>query len=165
MEAAFELLSTPAVTRVAPFRFAHARVRGPYTPWTRVATLDTVAEALERAGVDRTGPAFGVYHDLPASVRDGAQWTADLGFPVADDASVPPLPALRIRDIPPVEAAGLRYRGDLASFPAALQFLLEWALRRDVRLGGCLLERFHVSNALTGEEERDIYVALDPFPL
>jgi effector-binding domain-containing protein len=158
----FELLAKPAVATLPPFRFAHHRVLGPYVPWARVATLDAVAEALERAGVERVGPAFGVYHDMPYSEREATRWVADLGYPVADEAVVPPQPALRVRDLPATRAAGLRYRGDLASFPEALQYLLEWGMTRGVPLQGPLLERFYVSNALTGEEERDVYVALAP---
>ena len=158
----FELLAAPSVSTLPGFRFAHHRVRGPYVPWARVAALDAVAEALERAGIDRTGPAFGVYHDMPFSAQEADRWTADLGYPVARDAAVPPLPALRVRDLPPLRVAGLRYRGDLTSFPEALQFLLEWSGEKGVEARGPLLERFHVSNALTGEEERDVYVALEP---
>jgi hypothetical protein len=69
---------------------------------------------------------------------------------------------LRVRDLPATRVVGLRYRGDLTSFPEALQFLLEWSMERSVAVEGPLLERFYVSNALTGEEERDVYVALDP---
>ena len=162
VEAQFELLRAPSVQEVAPFRFAHARVKGPYVPWARVHALDLVAETLERVGVERVGPPFGIYHDLPYSEREGDAWTADLGYPVADEAQVPPLPALRVRDVPPTDAAGLRYRGDLTSFPAALQLLVEWSARRGLDLQGPLLERFHVSDALTGVEERDVYVALRP---
>lgn len=163
MEAAsFELLRAPAVTELAPFRLVHARVRGAYAPWTRVATLDTVAETLEVHGVDRTGPAFGIYHDLPYSAREAEDWIADLGYPVADDAAVPPLPHLRVRELPPLPVASLRYRGDLRSFPGALQLLVEWSARRGLDLQGPLLERFHVSDALTGEEDRDVLVALRP---
>lgn len=160
MDAAFQLVAEPSVQEVAPFRFVHHRIRGPYVPWQRVATLDSVAETLERLAVDRTGPAFGVYYDLPFSERTEGDWTADLGYPVAADAAVPVEPGLRVRDFPATQAVGLRYRGDLASFPPALQFLLEWAGRRDVDVQGTLLERFHVSNALTGEEERDVWVSL-----
>ncbi len=158
----FELLAQPAVSTLPPFRFAHHRVRGPYVPWARVAALDAVAEALERAGIERMGPAFGVYHDMPFSEREADRWIADLGYPVADGAAVPSLPALRVRDLPATPVAGLRYRGDLTSFPEALQLLLEWGMERSVPLEGPLLERFYVSNALTGEEERDVYVALRP---
>lgn len=164
MEAAFEIVSPPDLQQVAPFRFVHHKVRGPYTPWTRVQTLDTVAEALEKLGVDRTGPAFGIYHDLPYSTRETDHWSALLGFPVADAATVPPSPALRVMDVPPLDVIGLSYRGDLASFPGALQFLLEWSVKRGIDVRGPLLERFHVSNALTGQEERDVYVALQPLP-
>ena len=162
MEATFELLRAPSVSELAPFRFAHGRVKGPYVPWARVQALDAVAETLERVGIERVGPAFGIYHDLPFSEREGDEWTADLGYPVADEASVPPLAALRVRDVPPTPVAGLRYRGDLTSFPAALQLLVDWSAQRGLDLQGPLLERFHVSNALTGEEERDVYVALRP---
>lgn len=158
----FDLLAQPTVSTLPPFRFAHHRVRGPYVPWARVAALDAVAEALERASVDRAGPAFGIYHDMPFSQREADHWIADLGYPVPDDAVVPPLPALRVRDLPAARVAGLRYRGDLTSFPEALQLLLEWSMERGVSLEGPLLERFHVSNALTGEEQRDVYVALRP---
>lgn len=162
MEAAFDLLREPEIGELAPFRLAHARVRGPYVPWARVAALDGVAETLELHGVDRTGPAFGIYHDLPYSARDAEEWVADLGWPVAEDASLPAVPGLRARHVPPLPVAGLRYRGDLTSFPAALQLLVEWSARRGLDLQGPLLERFHVSDALTGEEERDVYVALRP---
>ncbi|MEA3201799.1 MAG: GyrI-like small molecule binding domain [Thermoplasmata archaeon] len=158
----FDLLAQPSVATLPPFRFAHHRVRGPYVPWARVATLDALAEALERAGVDRVGPAFGVYHDMPYSPREATHWTADLGYPIADDATLPPQPALRVRDLPAARVVGLRYRGDLGSFPEALQYLLEWSMTRGIPLEGPLMERFHVSNALTGEEERDVYVALAP---
>jgi effector-binding domain-containing protein len=161
-ELGFDLLAPPAVSTLPPFRFAHHRVRGPYVPWARVAALDAVAEALERAGVERVGPAFGVYHDMPYSAQEADRWVADLGFPVADEALVPRAPALRVRDVPATRVVGLRYRGDLTSFPEALQFLLEWSMERSVPLEGPLLERFYVSNALTGEEERDVYVALQP---
>ena len=156
----FDLVSAPSVTEIAPFRFAHVRTRGPYVPWARVQALDTVAETLERLGIERVGPAFGVYHDMPFSVREGDAWIADLGYPIADGASVPASAPVRVRDLPPAAAVGLRYRGDLGSFPVALQFLLEWAAQRGIDLAGCLLERFYVSNALTGEEERDVYVTL-----
>ena len=165
MDAAFELLKPPAVSELAPFRFAHGRVKGPYVPWARVNALDLVAETLERVSVDRTGPAFGIYHDLPFSQRDSDDWTADLGYPVADEASVPVLPGLRVRDVPPVQVAGLSYRGDLTSFPEALQLLVEWAMRRGLDLKGPLLERFHVSDALNNVEERDVYVAFSPLPV
>ena len=158
MEASFELLAAPGLVEVAPFRFAHLRVRGPYVPWARVSTLDRVAETLEVAGVDRAGPAFGVYHDLPYSTREGDEWVADLGFPVPEGAAVPP--SLRVRELPPLPAVGLSYRGDLTSFPAALQLLVEWSARRGLDLRGPLLERFHVSDALSGVEERDVYVGL-----
>ena len=161
VEAAFELVAPPSVLDVAPFRFAHHKIRGPYVPWTRVQTLDTVAEALERLGIERIGPAFGIYHDLPFSARDTPDWSALLGYPVADEATVPPSPALRVLDVPSVNAVGLRYRGDLTSFPGALQFLLEWALQRGIEVRGPLLERFYVSDALSGREERDVYVAID----
>lgn len=162
MDQAFELLAAPAVVEVPAFRFAHARVRGPYVPWRRVATLDEVAETLERSAVDRTGPAFGIYHDLPYSMREADEWLAELGYPVEEGTKVPP--ALRVRDVGPLQAAALRYRGDLASFPAALQLLVEWSSRRGLDLQGPLLERFHVSDALSGVEERDVYVALQPLP-
>lgn len=158
----FELLAPPSVATLPGFRFAFHRVRGPYVPWARVAALDAVAESLEREGIDRTGPAFGLYHDMPFSDREATHWIADLGYPVAHDAQVPPSPALRVRDLPATRVAGLRYRGDLSSFPEALQYLLEWGMQGGVALEGPLLERFHVSNALTGEEERDVYVALAP---
>jgi effector-binding domain-containing protein len=160
VEAAFDLLAAPALVDVAPFRFAHARVRGPYVPWMRVSTLDRVAEELEMAGVDRAGPAFGIYYDLPYSVRESDEWVADLGYPVAPGAAVPP--SLRVDEVSALPAAGLSYRGDLASFPAALQLLVEWSARRGLDLRGPLLERFHVSDALTGVEERDVLVALRP---
>lgn len=160
MDQAFELLASPAVVELAPFRFAHMRIRGPYVPWRRVQVLDEVAETLERSALDRTGPAFGVYHDLPYSAREADDWLAELGYPVEADAKVPP--SLLVRDVGPLEAAMLRYRGDLTSFPAALQLLVEWSSQRGLDLRGPLLERFHVSDALSGVEERDVYVALRP---
>lgn len=165
MENAFELVSAPQAIEIPPMRFAHAKVRGAYQPWTRVQTLDAVAEALERVGIERAGPAFGVYLDLPFTTRDPGEWVALLGYPVADEARVPPAPALRVLDLPAAHGIGLRYRGDLTSFPAALQFLLEWALRKRIEARGPLMERFYVSNALTGEEERDVYVTLDALAL
>lgn len=162
MEAAFELLHSPAVQRVDGFAFAHARVRGAYQPWTRVQTLDMVAETLEAHGIARAGPAFGVYHDLPYSERPVEEWRADLGWPVARGTRLPALPQLRAVDVPDLDAVGLRYRGDLASFPGALQFLVDWAVRKDIALEGPLMERFHVSDALAGVEERDVWIALAP---
>lgn len=162
MEASFQVLSAPSVREVSAFRFAYAKVRGPYVPWARVQTLDAVAEALEKAGIERVGPAFGIYHDLPYSTRETTEWTALLGYPVADEARVPATPLLRALDVPVMTAAHLRYHGDLASFPGALQLLLEWSVVQGLDLRGPLLERFYVSNALTGTEERDVYVALEP---
>lgn len=164
MEAAFELLATPSLVEVPPFRLAYARIRGPYLPWARVQALDMVAETLERHGVDRDGPAFGIYHDLPFSERDAERWTADLGYPVGEDTSIPPLPQVRSVQVPLVQAVGLRYRGDLTSFPGALQFLVEWARRREIDVAGPLMQRFHVSDALDNVEEREVFVALEPFP-
>lgn len=163
VEAAFELVERPSRQTLEGFRFAHARVKGAYTPWTRVATLDMVAETLEVHGIHRAGPAFGVYHDLPFSDHDAEQWRADLGFPVAPETHIPVLPQLRAIDLPAVDVVGLRYRGDLTSFPGALQFLVEWSAQQAIDLAGPLLERFHVSDALEGVEERDVYVALSPF--
>lgn len=162
VEAAFELVERPSLQTVEGFPFAYARVRGAYQPWTRVATLDMVAETLELHGIDRTGPAFGIYHDLPYSERPVEEWRADLGWPVALGTRIPPLPQLRAMDLPSFEAVGLRYRGDLTSFPGALQFLVEWAAQKGIGLEGPLLERFHVSDALHGTEERDVWVALAP---
>ena len=162
MEAAFELVERPSARTVPGFRFVHARVHGAYEPWTRVSTLDMVAGALEEHGISRTGPAFGIYHDLPYTETEVEAWRADLGWPVAPDVRIPPLPQLRATDLPDVEAIGLRYRGDLTSFPSALQYLVDWATEKDIDLAGCLLERFHVSDALAGVEERDIYVSLTP---
>lgn len=162
VEAAFELVERPDVQKVDGFPFAYAQVRGAYQPWTRVATLDMVAETLETHGIMRTGPAFGIYHDLPYSERPVEQWRADLGWPVAAGTRVPPLPQLRAMDVPTLEVVGLRYRGDLTSFPGALQFLVEWAAKKGIDLDGPLLERFHVSDPLTGVEERDIWIALEP---
>lgn len=164
MEAAFELVTAPSLTEIPAFRLVHARVRGAYVPWSRFQTLDLVAETLERHGVERTGPAWGVYHDLPYSTRDVEDWCADFGFPVRPDASIPPLPQLRATEVPATPAVGLRYKGDLTSFPGALQFLVEWAARKEVDLDRPLLQCFHVSNALTGEEERDVFVALRSLP-
>lgn len=165
MELAFDLVHAPHFAQVAPFRFVHARVRGAYQPWARVQALDSVADALERAGVDRTGPAFGIYHDLPRSEREPGAWTADLGWPVAGDARIPTRPGLRVRDLPAMRVAALRYRGDLTSFPEALAVLVEWSEAQGKPVEGCLLERFHVSDALTGAEERDVFLALDPVAL
>lgn len=162
-ELAFDLVEAPHVTRLAPFRFAHHRVRGAYQPWARVQSLDAVAEALERADVDRAGPAFGVYYDLPRTEHeDPDAWTADLGFPVPEKAHLPTRPGLRVRDVHAIEVARLRYRGDLASFPNALQALVSWVEDEGLDAEGCLLERFHVSDALTGEEERDVMIAIEP---
>lgn len=161
MEAAFELLESPSFHTLEGFRFAHARVRGAYTPWTRVTTLDMVAQTLEEHGIARTGPAFGIYHDLPYSERPVEQWQADLGFPVARGTRVPALPQLRATDIGPIEVVGLRYRGDLTSFPGALQFLVEWSTMKELVLRGPLLERFHVSDALENVEEREVWIALN----
>ena len=162
MELAFELIEGPHVARLAPFRFAHHRVRGAYQPWARVATLDAVAEALERAEVERAGPAFGIYYDLPESEEEPEAWRADLGYPVVPDAKVPARPGLRVRDVPAMEVASLRYRGDLSSFPEALRVLVAWAEEKELEAGP-LLERFHVSDALTGEEERDVMLSLGRF--
>lgn len=159
---AFDLLQKPHVTRLAPFRFAHVRVRGPYEPWARVQALDTVAEMLEKAEVDRVGPAFGIYHDLPASLEEPEAWRADLGYPIGAGARVPRTPGLRVKDVEEMDIATLRYVGDLGSFPSALQLLGEWIEGEGIDAQGCLLERFHVSDALTGAEERDVMVALDP---
>lgn len=162
MEQAFELLHAPSLQQLEPFAFAHARVRGAYTPWTRVQTLDMVAQTLEAGGIDRAGPAFGIYHDLPYSDRDVEAWTADLGWPVPRGTVLPKLPQLRALDVPALDVVGLRYRGDLTSFPGALQFLVEWSMQKDIALRGPLIERFHVSDALDGVEERDVYLALEP---
>ena len=164
VDAAFELVERPGVLTVPGFRFAHARVRGPYQPWTRVSTLDHVAQTLETHAILRTGPAFGIYHDLPFSENGIDAWTADLGFPVEPDVRLPALPHLRTLDLPDVEAVGLRYRGDLSSFPGALQLLVDWASHKDLDLHGCLMERFHVSDALAAVEERDVFVARTPLP-
>lgn len=165
MEAAFQLLASPRFVDLPGFRFAHHRVRGPYAPWARVATHDAVAEALERAEIDRIGPPFGVYYDLPFPLEDAERWTADLGHPVAPETRVPRLPGMRVTDVPPMPVGGLRYRGDLASFEPALELLLDWLIDHDVEPEGPLMERFHVSDPLTGVEERDIYVALRPLRL
>lgn len=162
LEAAFELLATPSLVEVEPFRFAHARIRGPYVPWSRIQALDMVAETLERHGIDRTGPAFGIYRDLPFSDRDVEHWRAELGYPVAPDASVPALPQVRVLDVPRLDAVALRYRGDLTSFPGAMQFLADWAARKEMDLRGPLLQRFHVSDSLDNVEEREVFVALRP---
>lgn len=164
VEEAFELIARPERQTISGFRFVHARVKGPYEPWTRVNTLDMVAETLEQHGIDRAGPAFGIYHDLPFSERDVAAWVAQLGFPVPPETRIPALPQLRAVDLPDVEAVGLRYRGDLTSFPGALQFLVEWAAQQRIEPVGPLLERFHVSDALEGVEERDVWIALAPIP-
>lgn len=162
MEAAFELLDRPSLQRVDGFPFVYATVRGAYQPWTRVQTLDHVASELEARGIARTGPAFGIYYDLPYSERDAQEWRSDLGWPVAPGTKLPALPQLRAVDVPTLDAVGLRYRGDLTSFPGALQFLVEWAVQKKIELAGPLLERFHVSDPLSGVEERDVYVALRP---
>lgn len=162
MEAAFELLAAPSRVEVPPFRLAYARIRGPYLPWARVQALDMVAETLERHCVDRAGPGYAIYHDLPYSDRDPERWTADLGYPVAEGTSLPPLPQVRMLDVPSVGAVGLRYRGDLTSFPGALQFLVEWAAKKEIDVDGPLMQRFHVSDALTNVEEREVFVALGP---
>lgn len=163
MQETFDLLQPPHLTELVPFRFAHARVRGPYQPWSRVQALDAVAEALERTEVARTGPAFGVYYDLPWSAEEDAEaWTADLGWPVAPGAKVPTRPGLRVRNVAATPVAALRYQGDLTSFPEALQTLVSWCEAQGVEPMGCLLERFHVSDALAGVEERDVYLALEP---
>jgi hypothetical protein len=164
VEQAFELVERPAELSVEGFRFAYASVRGAYTPWTRVATLDHVAETLERHAVLREGPAFGIYHDLPYSELPVEQWRADLGYPIARGAAPPPLPQIRVLELPTFAAVGLRYRGDLTSFPGALQFLVEWTAKREIDLAGPLVERFHLSDALTGAEEREIFIALAPLP-
>jgi effector-binding domain-containing protein len=161
MELEFDLLAQPHVTTLPAFRFAHHRVRGPYQPWQRVQALDAVADTLERAEVDRAGPAFGVYYDLPYSETDPAEWRADLGYPVAPGAPIPTRPGLRVREMPPLDVAALRYRGDLGSFPPALQLLVDWAEEQGKDVGP-LLERFHVSDALTGAEERDVYLVVGP---
>lgn len=162
METAFQLLATPRVSKLPAFRFAFHRVRGPYAPWTRIASLDAVAETLEKRGVTRTGSAFGVYYDLPFPLDDAPEWTADLGYPIAEDAQLPRSPALRERRFPSVHVASLRYRGDLMSFEPALQMLVDWLQSRGLEPQGPLLESFHVSDALSGLEERDIHVALEP---
>lgn len=165
MEAeSFTLLAAPRLTELPGFRFVHHRVRGAYAPWTRVATHDAVAEALERAEIERVGPAFGIYYDLPFPTTDAEQWTCDLGHPVPEGTAIPRSPGLRVRDVPPMRVAHLRYRGHLESFGPALETLLEWLVGRDLEPEGPLLERFYVSDALEGVEERDVYVALDPFP-
>lgn len=159
----FDLLQSPHVTELAPFRFAYGRLRGAYQPWARVQALDAVAEVLERAEVPRTGPAFGVYYDLPSTEKEPDAWTADLGWPIAPGAKVPTRPGLRVRDVPAQSVVALRYRGDLTSFPEALQSLVQWCDQNGVEPEGCLMERFHVSDALTGVEERDVCLALDAF--
>lgn len=158
----FEMLEAPHLARVPGFRFAHHRVKGPYQPWSRVQAIDAVAEALERVEVERAGAALGVYYDLPWSMREPEAWIADLGYPVAAGAHVPPRPALRVRDVPDLRCASLRYRGDLTTFPHALQHLVGWIEARGLDGRGPLMERFHVSDALSGEEERDVMIALDP---
>lgn len=165
MELSFELLEAPHFARLAPFRFAFHRVRGAYQPWARVSTLDAVAEALEKAEVDRIGPAFGVYYDLPWSDAEPDEWHADLGFPIDERVAVPSRPGLRVRTMPALEVGALRYKGDLSSFPSALDELVAWLDEQGVEAEGPLIERFHVSDALTGEERRDVYVAIKPLPL
>lgn len=161
MQETFDLLHPPHVTELAAFRFAYGRLRGAYQPWARVQALDAVAEVLERADVPRTGPAFGVYYDLPHSEEAPDAWTADLGWPIAPGAKVPTRPGLRIRNVPATPVVALRYRGDLTSFPDVLQTLADWCDAQGVEPQGCLLERFHVSDALTGVEERDVYLGLE----
>jgi DNA gyrase inhibitor GyrI len=68
-----------------------------------------------------------------------------------------------VRDVPSVEVAALRYRGDLSSFPPALRLLVEWVEERGLAPGP-LMERFHVSDALTGAEERDVLLTIGPVP-
>lgn len=164
MEAAFQLLATPRVTELADFRFAYHRVRGPYAPWTRIATHDAVAELLERHEVDRLGAPFGIYYDLPYPTDDFERWTCDLGHPVPEDVVLPRSPGLRSRRLPRLPVVHLRYRGDLASFEPALELLMEWSMERSLEPHGPLLERFLLSDALAGVEERDLYVALEPVP-
>lgn len=162
METAFRLLATPRVFQLPGFRFAFHRVRGPYAPWTRIQALDAVAETLEKHALPRIGPPFGIYYDLPFPLDDMPEWTCDLGHPVADEAPVPRTLGLRDRMLPKLHVAGLRYRGDLMSFEPALQLLVEWILSRGLEPRGPLLERFHLSDPLTGVEEREIFVALEP---
>lgn len=149
---------------LAGFRFAFTRVRGPYTPWARCRALDDVAEALERAGVDRLGPPVGVYYDLPRSERPAEEWIADLGFPVPPRVRLPTDLGLFARRLPERRVASLRYDGDLQSFPGALASILEWAESAELPLEGPLVERFHVSDPLTGREERDVMIAFEPIP-
>ncbi len=144
------------------FRFAFTRVWGPYVPWSRARALDDVAEALERAEVNRLGPGFGIYYDLPSSAREPAAWVADLGFPVPTGVRVPTDVGLRTRRVPDRRIGALRYVGDVESFPGALAHLVEWAASASLDLEGPLLERFHASDALTGREDRDVMVAFDP---
>lgn len=159
---AFELLERPHVAILPGFRFAFTRVWGPYTPWARVRALDDVAEALERADVPRVGPPFGVYYDLPLSARDPDEWVADLGYPVPPRVRVPTDLGLRTRRLPARRVGALRYAGDVQAFPGALASLMEWAASADLELEGPLLERFHLSDALSGCEDRDVMVAFEP---
>lgn len=156
---AFVVTQGPAFASTPSFRFAHRRVAGPYVPWTRVQTLDEVRSALEEADVTPTGPATGVYFDLPRSGRPESAWETDLGYPVAAGARVP-IPLL-VREVPTTPAVTLSYRGDLASFPQALAYLLAWSEERGVHPRGHLVERFHVSDPMTLVEERDVFVHLE----
>ncbi|HVL49422.1 MAG TPA: GyrI-like domain-containing protein [Candidatus Thermoplasmatota archaeon] len=153
---AFRVVQGPSETRLDPVRLARRRVVGPYVPWTRIQTLDEVLFALESAEVAATGPATGVYYDLPRSARAEALWEADLGYPVAPDARLPD--GLEPLDLPATPGVALRYEGDLASFPQALAFLLAWAEERGTPARGHLVERFHVSDPVTLAETRDVFV-------
>lgn len=160
----FRLVEPAHVAALAPFRFAFTRLTGPYTPWARCRALDDVAEALERAGVARLGPPVGVYYDLPYSDRAPDEWIADLGFPVPPRVRVPTDLGLFARRMPERRVARLRYDGDLQSFPGALAAMLEWAESAQLPFEGPLVERFHVSDPLTGREERDVMIALEALP-
>lgn len=156
----FRLIERPHVAVAPAFRFAFKRVSGAYEPWARHRALDDVAEALEIADVERSGPPFGIYYDLPWTDRDPEQWVADLGYPVPSRVRVPKDDDVRTRRVPARRVAALRYAGDQSSFPSALASLVESSAA--VEAAGPLMERFHVSDPLSGQEERDVFVALDP---
>jgi len=155
MEGAFELLTAPKVRVMPGFWFAFRRDVGPYVPWQRIATLDDVADRLERADVERTGPAFGAFHDLPQSSRPSTTWTADLGYPLAHEIDLT-ASGLHVVWHPPLDVATVRYRGDLTSFPPAMDLLRRWMIHEGLAAQPPLFESFVISDALAGVEFRDI---------